>query len=87
MVQYFDLAHGGMPFQRDNPRTGLVVDVEYHVKPDDFLIFIMWPEADRPQALFQKDCQFFLKQTLFFQGTYFATNYGFTSFFPLSICT
>lgn len=56
VVQYFDLAHGGIPFQRDNHRTGLVVDVEYHVKSDDFLIFIMWPEADRPQALFQKDC-------------------------------
>jgi hypothetical protein len=56
MVQYFDLAHGGIPFGVDNPVTGLIVDVEYHVKPDDFLIFIMWPDAGRPQALFQKDC-------------------------------
>ena len=56
VVQYFDLVHGGIPFQKDNPRTGLVVDIEYHVKPDDFLIFIMWPEGTRPQALFQKDC-------------------------------
>ena len=56
MVQYFDLAHGGIPFRKDNPTTGLIVDVEYHVKPDDFLIFIMWPDASRPQALFQKDC-------------------------------
>ena len=36
--------------------VGLIVDVEYHVKPDDFLIFIMWSDANRPQALFQKDC-------------------------------
>tara|TARA_Y100001970_G_scaffold293453_1_gene440319 strand:+ start:4260 stop:4463 length:204 start_codon:yes stop_codon:yes gene_type:complete len=44
------------PTYTDHHRLGLVVDVEYHVKPDDFLIFIMWPAADRPQALFQKDC-------------------------------
>ena len=50
VVQYFDLP------QWRNPGTGLVVDVEYHVKSDDFLIFIMWPDAGRPQALFQKDC-------------------------------
>ncbi len=54
-VQYFDLAHGGIPY-REVPHVGLVVDVEYHVKSDDFLIFIMWPHHNRPQALFQKDC-------------------------------
>ena len=54
-VQYFDLAHGGIPY-RDAPHVGLVVDVEYHVKSGDYLIFIMWPYQDRPQALFQKDC-------------------------------
>ncbi len=56
-VQYFDLAHGGLPFQKDNySKVGLVVDVEYHVKSDDFLVFILWPWDGRPQALFQKDC-------------------------------
>ena len=35
---------------------GLIVNVEYSVKSDDFLIFIMWPDGTRPQALFQKDC-------------------------------
>jgi len=36
--------------------AGLVVDVEYKVKSDDFLVYIMWPNGLRPQALFQKDC-------------------------------
>lgn len=49
MVQYHP---GG-----NNPSSiGLVVDVGYRVKPDDFLIFIMWTDTARPQALFQKDC-------------------------------
>ncbi len=37
-------------------RPGLIVDVEYHVKSDDFLVYIMWSDTARPQALFQKDC-------------------------------
>jgi hypothetical protein len=36
--------------------VGLVVDVEYLTKSDDFLVHIMWSDADRPQALYQKDC-------------------------------
>lgn len=50
-----DVVQYGATYFNHNP-PGLVVDVEYRVKPDDFLIFIMWPEAGRPQALFQKDC-------------------------------
>jgi hypothetical protein len=49
MVQYHP---GG-----NNPSSiGLVVDVEYRVKSNDFLIFIMWSDANKPQALFQEDC-------------------------------
>ena len=53
MVQYSTFPQSSLWAPRE---TGLVVDVEYHVKSDDFLIFIMWPDAQRPQALFQKDC-------------------------------
>jgi len=57
-VQYFILDDKGeeRPAGQVHPGTGLVVDVEYHVKSDDFLIFILWPFGGRPQALFQKDC-------------------------------
>lgn len=51
-----DVVHYAGILTKDETTTGLIVDVEYHVKPDDFLIFIMWPDAGRPQALFQKDC-------------------------------
>ncbi len=44
------------PTYTDHHRPGLVVDVKYHVKTNDFLVYIMWPDATRPQALFQKDC-------------------------------
>ena len=47
--------------QYNHPQTrpiGLVIDVEYRIKSDDFLVYIMWPEGTRPQALFQKDCHY-----------------------------
>ncbi|HIE83850.1 MAG TPA: hypothetical protein EYQ00_08410 [Dehalococcoidia bacterium] len=39
--------------------TGLVIDVEYLTKADDFLVYILWANSDspgRPQALYQQDC-------------------------------
>jgi hypothetical protein len=60
MVRYAQASakHNGPSFnqRRHHFRPGLVVDAEYHVKSNDFLIFIMWPDAQSPQALFQKDC-------------------------------
>lgn len=51
MVRYTD-----RPSTPHNGKIGLIVDVQYHVKPDDFLVFIMWDDASKPQALFQCDC-------------------------------
>lgn len=56
MVQY---GENPQIFRVDNSPfpIGLVVDAEYRVKSDDFLIFIMWPDLNKPQALLQKDCR------------------------------
>ena len=37
-------------------KTGLIVQIEYQVKADDFLVYIMWDDTSRPQALYQHDC-------------------------------
>ncbi len=45
--------------QYNNPQVraiGLVLNAKYCVKPDDFLIFIMWPDTGTTQALLQNDC-------------------------------
>lgn len=60
MVQYTG-QYTGLPamLKKDRCRSfpvGLVVDVEYLTKPDDFLVYIMWPNAEKPQALFQRAC-------------------------------
>ncbi len=56
MVQYGPSMDEWLNNEAPPDIAGLVVNVEYNVKSDDFLIFIMWPDAGRPQALFQKDC-------------------------------
>ena len=50
--------YGGRIIGLDNV-TGLVIDVEYLTKADDFLVYILWTDSDppgRPQALHQKSC-------------------------------
>ena len=46
-------------FDPSRAPIGLVIDVEYLTKPDDFLVYILWSDSDppgRPQSLYQKDC-------------------------------
>ena len=57
-----DLVHYGSDDfhgQSQSHITGLVIDVEYLTKADDFLVYILWTDSDppgRPQALYQQDC-------------------------------
>jgi hypothetical protein len=54
-----DLVHYASRIDRTSHITGLVIDVEYLTKADDFLVYILWTDSDppgRPQALHQKSC-------------------------------
>jgi len=54
-----DIVHHASRMDGTSHITGLVVDVEYLTKVDDFLVYILWANSDppgRPQALHQKSC-------------------------------
>ncbi len=57
LVQYSSTSN--YLFDPSRAPIGLVIDVEYLTKADDFLVYILWTDSDppgRPQALYQQDC-------------------------------
>ena len=57
LVQYSSMSD--YLFDPSQTPIGLVIDVEYRTKANDFLVYILWANSDppgRPQALYQQDC-------------------------------